>query len=1124
MNRHPDELPTWNLDPNSEPAVGADPEIDSLAAYDERLRSFGTADGVASTANLFDEEGLPGELTGCLHLLERAWPRATASALVTASPQRIGRFEIERVLGTGGFGVVYLARDPLLHRSVALKVPRLHSLADLGLRERFRREARAAAKLDHPNIVSIYETAEEGPFCFIASAYCPGPTLAEWLKQQTSPVPIRLAASLVACLAEAIHYSHSQGVLHRDLKPGNVILMPLQADDDGQRGGELPFIPRLTDFGLAKLRDEGLEDATVSAALGTPSYMAPEQTSRSPQKVGAQVDVYSLGVMLYELLAGRRPFFGDCMAELLKQVLKDEPISPRRLRREVPRDLETICLKCLQKAPTQRYTTAYDLSEDLRRYLAGQPLLARPPGRTDMLLKWVVRRPLLATLLTIVAALVVAIPTMLVIHNQRLTRLTSELNASLGNTRRLKIHAEELRETAEKAALTAEQRRQEADRQRRIASRVAYASAVRLAELAWREADIRQCRMLLAAAREHSDADNPVSVMWRYLDQLTRAECREIGDPTAQLFCVAVSPDGRKVATGGEGGDLQIIDAESGRTDKILHTSHDDVRDLAYNAAGDRLAVCGESNTASVWSLDSGECLFVSPPAPAVLEAVAWACDDQWIAASGDFAAVRLWKLSSENETVDLSTNSELVSAMTVIDGGRQICAGGNDGTVWIWDAITHQRREKFSHGRGKISCMVVSNDSSRLAVGDNHRRVAVYRRDKEKYTARCELLLTDAIRSLGFSPQGDRLAVLEQFGTMRLWTLDDPSNSGVCRPTFHHGWLAHEQRGAQLGFLPNSATQLVSVGRGGQRLRLWNLNSDPLVRSLPSTHPIDGGYELPLVFSPDSTSFIASCPGPQQWSTTTLQRTAAFGDEHAARECLTVTGDGRWLAAGSRREQVLELWDLDAASTDKPVWRLPDHKVNDLAFSPAGDLLAAVSWRDDAVTVLDRVTGKRIKSLPALQCHQASFSPDGLHLAVDDHDDLLIWETTSWQPIARLRGHLSTIRCLAFSADGRWLASAGHDRDVRLWDATTWGLVHTMAGHRSEITAIEFTSDSRNVITVDSQGYVKAWDRVTGLEFGNLRTPSDGIAAQIAISPDGRHLAIREEDGRVLLQRLTDD
>ncbi|MBX7106067.1 MAG: serine/threonine protein kinase [Gemmataceae bacterium] len=313
------------------------------------------------------------------------------------APQRIGRFHIRRELGRGGFGIVFLAHDPQLHRDVAIKVPHPGAMIDPVMRDRFRREARAAAGLDHPNIVPVYEVDDSGPVLLLVAAYCPGESLAQWLGRQKTPVPPQVAARLVAALADGVSHAHSRGVLHRDVKPSNILLNECEGAEPR---------PLITDFGLAKLVDDDGGATRSGAILGTPAYMSPEQAMG--RAATQACDVYALGAVLYELLTSRPPLRGETDVETLQLVTTTEPIAPRQLRPKLPRDLETVCLKCLEKDPGRRYASAGDLRDDLQRYLAGVPVLARPVTPVGRVVRWCRRKPLVAGLSAALAFAVIA--------------------------------------------------------------------------------------------------------------------------------------------------------------------------------------------------------------------------------------------------------------------------------------------------------------------------------------------------------------------------------------------------------------------------------------------------------------------------------------------------------------------------------------------------------------------------------------------------------------------------------------------------------------------------------------------------------------------------------------------
>jgi predicted Ser/Thr protein kinase len=317
----------------------------------------------------------------CLSCLLREGLGESNGVKPESAGQRFGDYELLEKIGQGGMGIVYRARQINLRRIVAVKLLPFSRFTSEEAVQRFQIEARAAAGLQHPNIVGIHDIGEHEGQHYFSMDFIEGRTLAEVVREE--PLPAKQAAGYLKTIAEAVHYAHEQGILHRDLKPSNVLL-----DAQGR--------PRVTDFGLARRVEGGSQVTFPDQVIGSPSYVPPEQALGKQDKVSRQSDVYALGAMLYHLLVGRPPFQGETITETLQQVLHSEPVAPRSLDRSIPRDLETICLKCLEKESPRRYPTARELADDLGRFLGDEPIRARPVGAAGRAWKWCRRQPALA--------------------------------------------------------------------------------------------------------------------------------------------------------------------------------------------------------------------------------------------------------------------------------------------------------------------------------------------------------------------------------------------------------------------------------------------------------------------------------------------------------------------------------------------------------------------------------------------------------------------------------------------------------------------------------------------------------------------------------------------------------
>jgi tRNA A-37 threonylcarbamoyl transferase component Bud32 len=529
---------------------------------------------------------LPGGERPPLSAAEAATvPPGEMASAAPAAPAPFGDYELLEKIAAGGMGIVYKARQVSLNRVVALKMILAGQLASAADVQRFRTEAENAANLDHPHIVPIHEVGEHAGQHYFSMKLIEGGSLAQHLAQSppiamggvglSPPTAVGGLVALMVKVARAVHHAHQRGILHRDLKPANILL-----DRDGQ--------PHVTDFGLARRIGADTSLSPSGAVVGTPSYMSPEQAAPKKGSLTVAADVYSLGAILYELLTGRPPFRADTPLDTLLEVLQKEPARPRALNPRVDGDLETICLKCLDKDRHRRYASAEALAEYLERWLRGEPILARPASAWERAVKWSRRRPAVVSLLGFAGAAAVAFVVVVLLFTLRLRSVNDHLTSLNGDLDEAYVEVKAEYARAEEGERDANTQRGLAEARLAEADRNLYFQRIALARQAWLANDLVGARERLEACPAHLRQWE-----WHYLRRLCGGELRTIPVEGSVQWRVAFSPDGKYLATTGMSagyGALHLLDAETGRALHPFEKALGSVHSVAFSPDGKSLA------------------------------------------------------------------------------------------------------------------------------------------------------------------------------------------------------------------------------------------------------------------------------------------------------------------------------------------------------------------------------------------------------------------------------------------------------------------------------------------------------------------------------------------------------
>jgi eukaryotic-like serine/threonine-protein kinase len=992
-------------------------------------------------------------------------PYRTVPATTVELPV-LGKFELIEIVGRGAFGTVYRAHDPQLQRTVAVKVPRAGQFATSEDENRFVREARNAAQLQHAGIVAVYDVGHNDTCPYIVSEFVEGHTLADVLTARK--FGFRESAKVVAQVAEALQHAHAMGVVHRDLKPSNIMITA-----DG--------CPRVMDFGLAK-RDAGEITMTIEGqVLGTPAYMSPEQASGQAHHVDGRSDVYSLGGILYELITGELPFRGN-QRMLLHQVLHDEPRTPRSLNDRIPRDLETICVKAMSKEPSQRYPTAQAMADDLTCFLVGQPIKARPVGRIERTWRWCKRNPTVSGMSAVVvfALLSGTIISGYFAADAMAHRTLADQKADEAITE--KARADQMADAAIASARAAEQ-------QKESIRRLLYRSNMNLAQAAWGMANVPLVRELLRQSGPQVGEQDLRGWEWYFQTRLCGGDLRTLLGHTNGILRVAYSPDGRQLATASADGTAKLWDVETGKeARKLQHAGP--VSSVAFSNDGRWLVTGSHDRTAKLWDAETGAEIRTFQHPSSVLS-VAFRPDGKRLATGSDDHSVMLWDTETGGLFRTFPGHNGVVYTVAFSPDGRRLATASADGTAKLWDGEIGRDLFKMQAHARPVSSIAFSPDGRRLATGSYDRTTKLWdvKTGNHLFTLEGH---AGHVYSVAFRPDGRRLVTASEDGTAKLWDAE--------AGTHLHTFQGHVNPVLSVAFSPDGL-QLATASED-RTVKLWDAETG--LRTFQG----HANSMSAVAFSPDCRRFAAASEGhtAKLWDVETGAELGIFDTHTGPVSGVAFSPDGRQVATASE-DQTTKLWD---ATIGTELRTLHGHSGSVLcvAFGPDGRNLATAS-ADQTVMLWDAKTTAQPRTLHGHtgSVSSVAFSPDGRWLASSSADRTAkLWDVETGKELRKLQGHTDSVVNLAFSPDGRLLATASADRTVKLWSAETGKELRSFPTLTSSVLSVAFSPDGRRLATASADRTVKLWDTQIGLELFSVACH---LAGPVSFSPDGRWLAV---------------
>lgn len=1013
-------------------------------------------------------------------------------------------------LSRGGMGIVFKATQTRPQRTVALKFILLGALATDEERQRFHVEAQVLAKLRHPGIASIYQVGELKGHPYLVLEYIDGCSLAETLRN--GPMPARLAAEYVLRICSAVQVAHEAGVIHRDLKPSNILLN--QSDR-----------PIVTDFGLARLLEGNSELTMTGQVIGTPGYMSPE-VARGDVQGTIRSDVYGLGAILYSAITGRPPFQSDSVSQTLLLLLEREPPAPRTLAPSLAEDLESICLKCLEKSPSRRYASAKELAADLQRFLEGQPTQARPLGPLKYLSRKATRNPLVSSLICLLAC-ALAVGTFAALNH---VLVVDGLNEELGQRNEL---LSQLLQTSDRL-------RREEQQLRRQAQRLSYASDMAQAQSAARRQDVGQIADLLKAHLPETGEPDYRGFEWHSLKRRTPSADQQHHLPHAACYHINFHPDGDHYVCSRSDGVVTVVSMNAGEIVAEVDTGQVEVNSTAFHPHESVLACAGDDGTVSLraWpSLTETARWQVHESRPVF--GVAFFPDGERFVACGDFPEVQVRHYANGKLIASLTKHSRRVEAVAFATNGRHFATAGKDGLVIAWDAESLKPRRFFKINDTGVTAVSFSGDSQSVICGDGLGRVTSVLIHSGQH--RTLFMRPDAITSISVGAK-NRMAVADAGGAVTLASLDkvfaapEQTPSGLTPGVV--SMQADTEKLYAVAWHPR-VNSLVTGGRSGTLSEWKTIPSEP-IRLLPKAPAADFSRALRRSLTTAGTDRILNCSGrelriwqPLSDTAQTLltgtdsfvacdwraisppQNVAAeFEDNRDPHKPSESPPDGFYGVI--QHPNILLLGSLQQGFHPLTLGSAED-PIEDFRFQGPDASAALIRRSSGLLQSVDLASGEVRDRFP--RCHTFEVSRDGDFVWADERgsgDGIAQLRTRDWTIVRRIPVHHGTVRAITLSPDETEIATTGHDRSVAVFAAQTGALLRRFESLSARGADVAWSPDGRTLAVCTDTGSLRLLQATTLRDLGQLVSLSESLCA-LSFSSDGQWLMAATNDRKVL-------